>query len=62
MSLSDKIIVMQGNKEAYHNYIHKGDVKGFIQAIRKRFCLSEEEDCNCTRCQAINEEAGDKLI
>lgn len=37
--------------------ITKIPIKKIIKKIRRSFCLSEEQDCNCPRCRKI-----DKII
>ena len=56
-NLSDKII-----DNPVEPYVDVRYVKQFIKLLKKRFCLSEEDKCDCARCKTIKELAGDKLI
>jgi hypothetical protein len=38
------------------------DVKDFIKQLKEKFCLTNEDNCNCHRCRVIDTLAGEKLI
>jgi len=61
-TLYDKTVGFQQVQDKAHLLLKFEDVKDFITKIKKKFCLSEEDKCNCSRCETIRKLAGDRFV